>query len=45
MKFVKDEKLDGVYPYLDNITICGENKTEHDTNLKRFLAAAERGKI
>ena len=45
MKFVKEENLEGVYPYLDNITICGKNKEDHDVNLKRFLDAAKRKNI
>jgi transposase InsO family protein/uncharacterized protein YqgQ len=45
MKFVQEENLEGVYPYLDNITICGKNKEDHDVNLKRFLEAAKRKNI
>ena len=36
---VKEEKLNGVFPYLDDITICGEDQVEHDENLKSFVAA------
>ena len=31
----------GVFPYLDNIIICGHDQAEHDTNL-RFLEASKR---
>lgn len=41
-KFVQEENLHGVFPYLDNITICGKDQAEHDANLKLFLAAAKR---
>jgi len=27
------------YPYLDNVTVCGETQMEHDANVQRFLAA------
>lgn len=40
--FIKEEKLTGVFPYLDDVTICGMNKEEHDSNLKKFIEAAER---
>ena len=39
--FVEENSLSGTFPYLDNITICGRNQTEHDENLKRFLQAAK----
>ena len=34
--FVREEKLSGVFPYLDNISICGKDQAEHDANLKLF---------
>ncbi|CAI6371236.1 unnamed protein product [Macrosiphum euphorbiae] len=34
---ISQENLDGVYAYLDDITICGNNQTEHDLNLNKFL--------
>ena len=40
-QIIDDRSLKGVYPYLDNITICGKTQEEHDTNLANFLAAAE----
>ena len=39
--FVENNSLKATYPYLDNITICGSNQTEHDENLEKFLAAAK----
>ena len=40
--FVQEENLAGVFPYMDNITICGHDQAEHDVNLDLFLRAAER---
>ena len=40
--FVKDYKLERTYPYLDDITICGRTKEEHDKNLHRFREAARK---
>ena len=40
--FVRKETLPGVFPYLDNITICGKDQADHDANLERFLEAAKR---
>ena len=40
MKFVEQNNLKAVFPYLDNITICGKDQQEHDTSLEKFLAAA-----
>ena len=45
MNFIKEENLKAVFPYLDNITICGKDQKDHDENLKRFLDAAERKNI
>ena len=38
-------RLTGVFPYLDDIHICGNDQEEHDANLECFLAAAERKNI
>ena len=40
--FVRKEMLPGVFPYFDNITICGKDQADHDANLERFLEAAKR---
>jgi hypothetical protein len=42
IKIVQDGGLEGVFPYLDDVTICGKNQLEHDHNLEEFLAAAEK---
>ena len=36
-KLVKEEKLVDTFPYLDNITVAGRNKEEHDRNVEKFL--------
>ena len=40
-EFVQNYKLKKTFPYLDDITICGTTKEEHDTNLHHFLEAAK----
>jgi len=45
MKFIEQNNLNAVFPYLDNITICGKDQQEHDANLEKFLAAATRKNI
>ena len=39
---IKDNDLTGTFAYLDNITICGMDKTDHDKNLSTFLDTAKR---
>ena len=39
--FVTTEKLNATFPYIDDITICGKTRVEHDQNLDRFLKAAK----
>lgn len=41
-QIVENENLEGTFPYLDDVTIGGKNQEEHDRNLERFLAAAEK---
>ena len=41
MKFVDENGLEASFPYLDNVTICGKDQEDHDTNLKQFLEAAK----
>ncbi|CAI6356031.1 unnamed protein product [Macrosiphum euphorbiae] len=38
-KIILNENLNGVNAYLDDITICGKNQSEHDLNLNKFLNA------
>ena len=42
---VRKEGLTGVFPYLDDITICGKDQEEHDANLECFFEAAKRKNI
>lgn len=39
-EFVRNNGLKKTFPYLDDITICGTTREEHDANLHRFLEAA-----
>ena len=41
-EFISNSKLHGTYAYLDNLTVCGRDQDEHDTNLSRFLDAAKK---
>ena len=41
-EIIRLENLKGTYAYLDDITIGGCDETEHDENLKRFMAVAEK---
>ena len=45
MKFVDEDDLQATFPYLDNVTICGKDREEHDVNLEQFLEAAKRKNI
>ena len=44
-EIIENEKLSGIYPYIDNITICGETKAEHDRNLERFYRVSKKYKF
>lgn len=39
---IRQENLEGVFAYLDDITICGKNQEEHDKNLSAFLTAVKK---
>ena len=41
-KMVDDHKLQGVFIYIDNITVAGKTQSEHDQNLKRFFEIAKK---
>ena len=38
--FVTNYDLDDIFPYMDNVIICGSTQEEHDENLKAFKEAA-----
>ena len=44
-EFISVHRLQGIYAYLDDITICGRTLEEHDHNLKAFLSAAKRSNL
>lgn len=33
---IEKEVLNGIIAYMDDVTICGRTKQEHDTNLSKF---------
>ena len=35
-------ELSDIFPYMDNVTICGDNQEEHDIDLKAFREAASK---
>ena len=39
---VKEDKLAGTLPYLDDVVIGGKTELEHDLNVKRFLESCEK---
>ena len=39
-KIILDEKLEATFAYIDNVTVAGNSKDEHDCNLKRLNEAA-----
>jgi hypothetical protein len=41
-RFVQVNSLDGVIPYMDNVTICGKDQMHHDQNLDKFMEAARK---
>ena len=44
-KVIKDEHVADTFAYVDNVTVCGRNKEEHDKNLAQFLLAAKKYNI
>lgn len=41
-RIIYDENLVGTYPHIDNITVCGMKKEDHDKNLADFPNAANK---
>ena len=39
---ITNENLNATFAYVDNVTICGDTKEEHDINLKRFQDAVQK---
>ena len=37
---ISSENLQGTFAYLDNVTICGTDQADHDTNLQGFMDSA-----
>ena len=44
-EFVEDNGLAGVFPYMDDVTVCGHDKEDHDLNLEKFLTAARKANL
>ena len=44
-RFISDNSLKATYAYLDNITICGKDKADHDVNLLKFMEAAKEANL
>ena len=42
---IEAENLQGTYPYLDDVTICGRDQLEHDRNLERFMNAVKKYRL
>ncbi|KFD62546.1 hypothetical protein M514_25282 [Trichuris suis] len=40
--FIRCEKLEGTFAYLDDVTLCGLSKEDHGRNLEKFLKAARK---
>ena len=45
MKFVGNNNLKAVFPYLDSITVCGKDQADHDANLRLFQEAVKRANL
>ena len=41
-KIVVEENLSQTFPYLNNITIAGKTKEQHDQNVRQFLEASKK---
>ncbi|GFT42720.1 retrovirus-related Pol polyprotein from transposon opus [Trichonephila clavipes] len=36
-KIIEDEGLTLIYPFIDDVTVCGKDQKEHDENLEKFM--------
>ena len=41
-QIVEENHLEGVYVYIDNITVAGKTQEQHDENLRKFLEVAKK---
>ena len=41
-EIISNVKLKGTVAYIDNVTVCGYNKKDHNHNLKQFMAAVNK---
>lgn len=39
---IQTEKLNAIYTYLDDVTVCGKTKEDHDRNLQNFMNAVKK---
>ena len=39
---INEENLQATYAYVDNVTVCGKSREEHDSNLQKLLKAASK---
>lgn len=42
---IGNEKLEGTFAYLDDVTVCGKTEEEHNKNLERFMNAVQKYKL
>ena len=38
---VEKYQMEGTFPYMDDVTICGDTQEDHDRNLNKFLSVAK----
>ena len=43
--FVRNNKLNDTFLFMDNVTICGNTLEEHDQNLLKFRIAAKKDNL
>ncbi|CAK1603256.1 unnamed protein product [Parnassius mnemosyne] len=42
---IEAENLRGTFCYLDDVTVCGKNRDEHDKNLQQFMNVVKKYKL